>query len=84
MAIIYDFQKARDQKFNLAPYVAPPLMERVPEDIQEALQIDAAERQRRTLKVANAVINSVNIPPERELNEDERPPTFEYPPSEEK
>jgi len=84
MAIIYDFQEARNQKFNPEPYVAPPLMEHVPEDIQEAIQIDAAERQRRTLKIANAVIKSEDIPPKRELNEDEQPPTFEYPPSEEK
>jgi hypothetical protein len=84
MAIVYDFQKARDQKFSPEPYVAPPLMERVPEDIQEALQIDAAERQRRTLKVVNAVIKSVDIPPKRELSEDEQSPTFEYPPIEEK
>lgn len=84
MAIIYDFQKARDQKFNLAPYVAPPLMERVPENIQEALQINNAERQRRTLKVARTVIESVDIPLKRELSEDEQPPTFEYPSNEEK
>lgn len=84
MAIVYDFQKARDQKFSPEPYVAPPLMERVPEDIQEALQIEAAERQRRTLKVVNAVIKSVDIPLKRELSDDEQPPTFEYPSSEEK
>lgn len=85
MAIIYDFQKARDQKFNPEPYVvAPPLIERAPEDIQEMLQIDAAERRRRSLKIAVSLIKSMDIPASRELSESEQPPIFEYSPSEEK
>lgn len=84
MAKIYSFEEARHRKFNQGSYVAPSLMEHVPDDIQEALQINNAEMLRRTLKVARTVIKSVDIPPKRELNEDEQPPAFEYPSSEEK
>ena len=84
MAIIYDFERARHQKLNPEPYVTPLLTERAPEDIQEALQINAAERRRRSLKIAVSLIQSIDIPPSRELTEDERPPSFENPSSEEK
>lgn len=84
MAKIYSFEEARHRKFNQEPYVAPTLIESVPEDIQEALQIDTSERRRRSLKIAVSLIKSVDIPSSRELAEDEQPPEFEYPPTEEK
>ena len=84
MAKIYSFEQARHQKLNPEPYVTPLLTERAPEDIQEALQINAAERRRRSLKIAVSLIQSIDIPPSRELTEDERPPIFEYPSSGEK
>lgn len=77
MAKIYSFEEAKYRKRNLEAYVALPLIENVPDDIQEALQIDAAERLRRTMKIANVVIESADIPPSRELTNDEQPPKFE-------
>ncbi|MNH50403.1 hypothetical protein D3C73_20170 [compost metagenome] len=84
MAKIYNFEEARHRKFNPEPYVAPSLIENVPEDIQESLQINESERRQRSLKIAVAIIESINIPPSRPLTKDEQPPTFGYPPSEEK
>lgn len=84
MAKIYSFEQARHQKLNPEPYVAPSLTERVPEHIQEALQIDASERRRRSLKIAVSLIQSIDIPPSRELTDDERPQVFENPLNQEK
>ncbi|MCY1378605.1 hypothetical protein D9M69_662560 [compost metagenome] len=77
MGTIHDFAQARREKFTQEPYVPPTLIERVPDDIQETLQIAAAERLRRTMKIANLVMQSEHIPPGRELTDDEMPPGFE-------
>ncbi len=77
MAKIYSFKEARYRKYNPEPYVAPTLIESMPDDIQEALQMAAAEKLRRTMKIANVIIQSEHIPPSRELTDDEMPPGFE-------
>lgn len=84
MANIYDFEQARQDKLNSEPYVAPPLIESVPEDIRDALDSRAVADRRRLLRAAVSLVTSTDIPVSRELTADEQLPIFEYPPTEDK
>lgn len=84
MATIHDFEQARRDRFTQAPYMAPAMIESVPEDIRDALDSKVAADRRRLLKIAGSLVTSASIPADRELTEPEQPPKFEYPSSEEK
>lgn len=83
MGKVYDFQKARADKYTAPSYVAPEQIE-VPESVQETLADQRAKQRRDLLRVATTLIDSDDIPAGREAAENVTLPTFEYPSTEEK
>lgn len=81
MGIVYDFKKARDDKYAPPRYIAPEEIE-VPEFVREGVTDQRAKQRRRLLRVAVKLIDSDDIPLASESSEGEPLPKFDYPPTE--
>lgn len=81
MGKVYDFEKARSDKYTTPPYVAPEPI-KVPEFVLETVVNRRAKRRRELMRVATGLIHSSDIPAARESAEEEVLPTFVYPPIE--
>ena len=81
MGKVYDFKKARDDKYAPPRYIAPEEIE-VPEFVREGITDQQAKQRRGLLRVAVKLIDSDDIPLASESSEDELLPKFDYLPTE--
>ena len=78
MGKVYDFKKARADKYTPPHYVAPEEIE-IPESVRETVADYRARQRRELLRVATRLIDSGDIPAGRESAENELLPKFDCP-----
>jgi hypothetical protein len=75
---VYDFDKARNDKYTIAPYIAPEEIV-IPASVHETVANQRARQRRKLLRVAAQLIDSDDIPTGGDSTESDALPKFDYP-----